>query len=267
MKAVVLAVALSSACTLGPGRGFATLDAVELDARFEPGAARDVDGAVLTDLGYLVELDSFELEIDRFELQTLADSGESLRFDEANPPQGYDLCHGGHCHAEDGSLVPYEEIEAELAGGVAAFSTLATLPVERVVDLREGEGLRLSRVEPSRELPEGHVRRAALHFTRVTLSGRVSEGGLETPLPLTVSLNVDARTTGALDLPIDRDAPGRFLLQAELAFDGTLLDGIDFVNTAESVDIDDPDDERAARLIDALTDTAFELTIVESENE
>jgi hypothetical protein len=267
MKAALLAVALSSACALEPGHGFATLDAVELDARFEPGVARDIDGAVLTDRGYVVELDTFELEIDRFELQTLTDSGEPARFDEANPPEGYDLCHGGHCHAEDGSLVPYEEIEAELAGGVAAFGTLATLPVERVVDLREGEELTLARVEPSRELPEGHVRRAALHFTRVALSGSVSEGGLQNSLPFTVSLNVDARATGALDMPIDRDAPGRFLLQAELAFDGTLLDGIDFVDTAESVDIDDPDDERAARLIDALTDTALALTIVENENE
>jgi hypothetical protein len=261
MKAVFLA-ALASACTLEPGQGFATLEAVELDARFEPGAARDLDGALLTDLGYVVELDSFELQMARLELQTRAESGETARFEPANPPEGYELCHGGHCHADDGSLVPYEAIEAELAGGVAAFGTLATLPVERVVDLREGERLTLVRVEPSRELPEAHVRRAALHFSSVTLSGSVREGGLEAPIPLSVSLSMDTLTTGALDMPIDRDEPGRFSLRAELAFDGTLLDGIDFASIASPVVIDDPDEPHAAPFVDALTDTALQITIL-----
>ena len=33
------------------------------------------------------------------------------------PPPGYTLCHNGHCHHPSGRLVPYAEIEAELAGG------------------------------------------------------------------------------------------------------------------------------------------------------
>jgi hypothetical protein len=91
------------------------LDFQPVDGRLTP------EGRLKTASDYAVALDRLSVRVDAMSL-VLGASGESAlgEFDPANPPEGYGLCHGGHCHADDGRLVSYEEIAAEMgaeAGG------------------------------------------------------------------------------------------------------------------------------------------------------
>ena len=89
---------------------------VELAVAFEPPAARlDEAGRLKTANDFRIELEGLGAVVGQTEL--LAQAGAAASFDPANPPPGYSLCHNGHCHADDGRLVPYEDIAIELAGG------------------------------------------------------------------------------------------------------------------------------------------------------
>jgi hypothetical protein len=148
----LLAVSLGSlvcahACTLDAGHGFATLEDGELRMEFAAGRARELDGgAFLTDRGYRVHPATMTLHVSELALLELrgARGGAGASFDPANPPEGFALCHGGHCHAEDGSLVDYADVQAMLAGDTARFEPLATLPVDRTFDLLDGEDAALT---------------------------------------------------------------------------------------------------------------------------
>jgi hypothetical protein len=258
-----LFAALVSGCTFEPGTGFATLDAVTLETRLDPGEARDLDGGVLSDLGYVVRLERLELQLGTFELEELRGSTGlgSGRFDPAEPPVGYSLCHGGHCHADDGRLVPYAEVEAELSGGGASFAAVVSLPVQSSVDLLVGQSLRLETVAPSSELPEVELRRAGLSVAGIELGAAVSGAALTEPLPFELSWSEPVRVTGALELSVDRDAPEHLQLTASFRPDGTLFDGVDFASLAESGELDDPDDETIASLLSGLSTTALSIEL------
>jgi len=87
-------------CVWGPGEPFVELVQVELQVEVDGGGAAAARGA-------------------RLALQAL-EGGVS--FDPADPPEGYGLCHNGHCHKDDGTLPTYEQIEAELAGDAATWT-------------------------------------------------------------------------------------------------------------------------------------------------
>ncbi|GMV13226.1 MAG: hypothetical protein HS104_11285 [Polyangiaceae bacterium] len=230
---LVLLLGLGSvACTFEAGHGFATLESASISARLEPGPARDLGNrTVLTDLGYWVSIDSARWRLD--EARLLASSGPSGggRFDPANPPAGYSLCHGGHCHADDGRLVAYEEIEAELAGGSVVLSPVVRLPLGEPLDLYAAEASALERVLPSRELPEAQIARADARFGRFELEATVEKGpaGAELPVPATLSLELPALSLSrAMSTSIGRHSPERLRLEVGVGLDGTLFDGLDF---------------------------------------
>jgi hypothetical protein len=242
-------------CTLDAGHGFATLESTTFEARFEPGVARDLEGRWLTDRGYVVAIERFEIDVGELRIEQLdAGSATKSAFNPASPPAGYSLCHGGHCHADDGRLVSYAEIEAELAGGTAAFSAVATLPIRRRFQLRERVSVDLLEVVPSRELPEATLRRLALEIGRFELLGSVSGGRLTSATTLDIRLEAPVLVTGVLDLLIDRDGPGAFALGVALVVEGTLLDGID-LGASGPILIGDSESEASVRLLDALANS------------
>jgi hypothetical protein len=122
-----LAVAtLLPACALEPGDPWGLVQpTLEVGLSVPPGRLDDT-GRLRTSDDYRVTVESVRLEVDALELV----AGESgvLSFDPANPPPGYSLCHNGHCHADDGRLVDYADIEAELAGGGGATGPLIAVP-------------------------------------------------------------------------------------------------------------------------------------------
>jgi hypothetical protein len=240
--------ALASACTLEAGSGFATLESVELETRFEPGD-HAVEGGVLTDLGYVVRLDTVTLELSELELAT---------FDAE--PAGAPADEPAHCH--DANCEPESEAETETEQRAEGEEgeVVAILPVDRGVDVLGEERLVLTQVEPSSELGEVHLEQAELRVGRIELSGVVSEGGLTAEVPLSVSVDLDAHVTAAVDVAVTHDGPEHLSLHGALALEGALFDAIDFA-ADDSFTVDD-DDERAEALRSALTEAlhlGFEL--------
>ena len=138
-----LLLLLLAGCAFGPGDPFAVLSP-EVDARWTvPDERVRPDGFALLASNYEVRLTRAELTVERAALRSLSAGGGASSggsFDPANPPAGYSLCHGGHCHRDDGALVPYAEVEAAMSGGggSATFVEVVGLPVQRAVDLLSG---------------------------------------------------------------------------------------------------------------------------------
>ncbi len=126
-----------SGCALEPGDPWGlVLPELEVGLVLPAGRVDDA-GRIRTSDDYRVTLDRVRIEVDTLEL--VAGERGVLSFDPASPPPGYTLCHNGHCHAEDGRLVDYADVEAELAGGSGGAAPLAVVPGQ-VVEL-DGPGL------------------------------------------------------------------------------------------------------------------------------
>lgn len=229
--------ASATACTLDAGHGFATMVEGELHAQFVPGRARDLgEGAFLTDQGYRVRLRVARLhatQLQLLELRGQTGSAGSASFDPANPPPGFTLCHGGHCHADDGSLPTYEEVQAMLAGAEARFEPLVTMPIDRELDLLGGERVVLDDFAPSAELPRGSIDRAEIEVTHLRLEGQLEGGDLQNPVDLVIDLPLTEPIAETLSARIDRKGPGRIALEAALRFDATMLDRLDLAQLAQ----------------------------------
>lgn len=118
---ILVLLAGAAGCTFSEGDPFATLGDATLDARLVEARGRAVgDGWQKLSTDYEVRFDSFALDTSKLALQrTVAGSGGGGggTFDPTNPPPRYSNCHNGHCHRDDGALVDYEDIQAELSGG------------------------------------------------------------------------------------------------------------------------------------------------------
>lgn len=238
MKTAFVLAALSAACTLDPGRGVARLEAVELEAQFTPGE-RELDGDMLTDLGYVVRLDAIGVELFELELATFDREATEAAAGE------HDHCHDATCDAESAENEAHEEHAEDEAAEV-----VATLPVDRDVDVLAGDSLRLTRVEPTPELTAIHLERAELHVGRIELSGSVGGGALTAEIPLAVSLDLDTHAAAAIDVAVAHDGPEHLSLHGTVSLEGPLFDGIDFAATG-GFHVDD-EDEGADALRSAL---------------
>lgn len=247
-------------CTFGPGQGFGEVTGGTLTAALVPGEARDLgDHTVLTDQGWVVRVDTFTLTLDAVRVQELQ-GGSGEAFDPANPPPGYGTCHGGHCHADDGSLVSYEDIQAELAGDGAAWVALVTLPVAAEADLVAGADYALVPEDPG-PLARGEATRLEVGATAVHLAGRATLDDLD--LALMVDLPLPAPFAAGVELPFDRGHDPVVTLDVALVVDGTLFDELDFAALAShgAVTLADPADPGADPFLTRLGGTTPTVTI------
>ena len=249
--------ALGSGCTLEDGAWFADLRP-RLTASYHVAADRDVDGRFQRlASGYEVALDRAELEVGRLELVAAA-NGPGQRFDPAHPPSGYSLCHNGHCHADDGRLVPYAAIEAELAGGDAGGAALSLaggrfdLLVPAWLSLACPVGCRLGHLRIVRVQASG----ATLHLEGVVRSGPGAPRalperpfGVDLPAPGTPL----GRWAGPLDLPADNRHPPQVDLDVTIDLGPALFDRIDWATF--------PDEPGRGLLAEALIQTPLEARL------
>ncbi len=251
---------LLAGCTCRSRQPWSTLSSAALSARFEPGEARDLgDGAVLTDLEYEVTINEMVLALGALYLQVL-EGGDAVSFDPADPPEGYSLCHGGHCHAEDGSLVDYADIEAELAGDSASFVAVTSLAAEADADLLAGGALDLLADDP--DLDRVDISRAELGLGALYIDATVTGGPLaQQVLPLTVDLDAEGAVTAGFDLTVDRDQAAALDLTAELVVGGTLFDGVDFLSLLDDdrAWLVDVEQEEALLILEALWSSELSL--------
>jgi hypothetical protein len=228
-----------------------------------PGPARDLGGGgVLTQSGWEVRMTSATLVLHSLELRgsggaaapEQSGEGGNVAFDPANPPAGFSQCHGGHCHAEDGSLPTYEEIAAMAAGGGGGGGSgaVATLPLELEIDLRTGARIAVD-VGPAKSLGPGEITQVALVVEALRVEAMVTGGGdamnPASTVPLSVTLDeLDQAVVAAVDVDIGRDASRRFALGLRFHIDATLFDDIDFSTgvDAGAVQIDAESEQGAA---------------------
>ncbi len=227
--ALAIAVALVPACAWDDGAPFGEVT-VDFTARWTEVPARGGDWQKLAS--------DFEVQVTAasatFGALALVDVGTvALNFDPADPPPGYSNCHGGHCHADDGRLVSYEEIAAELAGGGGPAPVIRLAVGAR--ELRTGVAETLACAGAPCDLPLATVGRVELPVARLELAGLVRDTRtpprVAAPQPWTLALDrADdaAPATGTLDLPVDRGHAPRITLAVDALPTAALLDGVRF---------------------------------------
>lgn len=256
-------------CAWEHGQGFAILDAT-VRAAYESLPSREAnDGYQRLSSDFQVRVDSGALELSTVELRASA-GGASGSFDPANPPPGYSLCHGGHCHRDDGALIPYEQIAAELGGG-GGSRTVVTLPllVDDPMNLLAPETREMGCL-PDCALPRTTVTQSRWGLETLRFEGTVRDSRStprftgERRFVLNLASNDEgpvAVFSGEMDLPSDREHPPRTRLALNLVLTAALFDAIDWgalaVDTDGVVDFNNPSPANAeARelLIDRLAD-------------
>lgn len=229
MRTSALLLFLSTGCALGPGEPFATLSVRVVAALSHPPGRDAGDGFQKLSTDYQVKLSSLRLDVTALELVDLG-AGATLAFDPANPPAGYGLCHNGHCHREDGALVDYAVISAEVSGG-GGPSTVATL-ASRELDVFAGEDFALDCGEVC-ALPAAQVGQVRLQVRGVSAVGVVRDGRpqarlSEQPFQLEATLPGGSELSTPVDIEVSRHASARVRVTLSVALGAPLLDGIPF---------------------------------------
>ena len=203
-----------------------------------PASRLDANGRIRTSTDYLLTIDTVELQVDALTLQQ--QGAAAAAFDPANPPAGYSLCHNGHCHADDGRLVDYEDIAIEAADGQAALVG----GIDQVV-IVEPSGVAVSVPIDCADctLTRGTLSAIELRVSRVRLTGEVRDGragdaqrlAQPTPFDLVIDArgidanSLDALTVSApLERRIGRGRPIGLSIQTTLILPTQALDAVDW---------------------------------------
>jgi hypothetical protein len=251
-------VALLAGCALGDGEPWGRLG-ISLSASFEPGPTRlDDGGALKTSRDYAVRLDLFEVRFDAVSVRVgPPDDGANPGFDPANPPAGYGLCHAGHCHADDGRLVPYDEIEATLGGGAAVTTLFLAVTGDAVDALGGDRQVDLGPCPDNCELERGRINQVAATIRSLRISGIVTDR-LQPDLRrlpqegfgFHADILLDQTTSASVDIPVDRGHPVNIDLALRFLPGPELFDDLDWATlgaeAGSDVDLGDfPDSTEA----------------------
>lgn len=232
----------ASGCATEPGQpwGAAELSlTVQLDV---PADRQLAGGGIRTAAGYALYLQEVALEVREVSLLVRPAGSTSSVFDPADPPARYSLCHNGHCHRDDGALIEYADIEAELlaASGVQAATPGVTLALAETVTLTSGAVAVMlpgCTAQDRCDLPRGNLQTARTRIASLRLRGTVQDADgqnrlpaagvpLDVAIPLQVSdqlLGASASVAGLLD----NGEPAGVRAGLHLTLVPTWLDGAD----------------------------------------
>jgi len=225
-------------CAFSPGDPWGRLDATLVLSTAPMAARQDASGSLATALDYRVRLD--RIEVQGGELEVRGTSGEgttsTTTFDPAHPPEGYTLCHGGHCHTTDGRLVPYEEVTGASGGPTEVPWQAIPWKEEAVgVPVAGSTEVVLEACPDDCPLPEGTLSGVQVALEGITLEGRVFDARTgearrlpDAGWPFRGSLEAAVRVSGRLSTEVGPGHPLRVALHVTLSLPPNLLDGVDF---------------------------------------
>lgn len=232
--AASLAVLALLGCVDGDGRGWGEVRLSLTSALDVPASSRDAQGRWRTAHGFVVAAPTLLLAFDEVALSAADDA--VLPFDPATPPAGYSLCHGGHCHADDGSLPSYAEVAADLAGadadapvaattaaGDAALS-LASAVSETALSRCEDAPCAVARgsVGGARVVVHGVRLKGTVYAASTVQRGRLGEQGHA----IDVAFPVETTIATPLRVDFDRGEAFRQRVALRLVLGPKLLDGL-----------------------------------------
>jgi len=232
---VSIVLAGLSGCAWQPGTGFATVHADGVVLRAALGAGRqDTQGRWKLSDGSKVAEFKAVLTVKDCVLESLSESGGGGggTFDPANPPPGYSLCHGGHCHRADGALIDEAQIKAELQAkaGVSTYTGVLTLlPAEPRWQLawKADAAAPWQALQPHPYLAQVNLKRASLRLTQLELQGVTSTDAVPGDRPWRMTLPLDGITFSVpLSTTVSRAGPAAYRLSASFRLSERLLDGL-----------------------------------------
>ncbi len=166
---VSLAWLAATGCAFSDGQPWGEAE-LSLQVRFDPPSSRlTSDGRLITAKSFEVELDSMAVRFDAMAVR-MAGAG-SAEFDPANPPEGYSLCHNGHCHSASGELVGYEDIILEQSGG--GFSITQAASDDAVVLTSQSATVALGECSNDCRLEQGDLSAVEVGIALLDIRGRI----------------------------------------------------------------------------------------------
>lgn len=259
--ASAVSLVFASTCAFDAGEPFATLRPTFAATLDLPSERQTSDGYLRLESDYEFKVDEAALEVASIEILSSAPGTAVAIFDPANPPAGYGNCHGGHCHASDGSIVDYADIEAALAGDEAASLDVALeLSLAAPVDLL-AHGTPLIPTCSSAELEgcglgAGTIQRVEVRVSKLFVRGHVRDAlspARIDPRDVALEIDVPSETSGlfthVVDFVAERHGDPTFELPMHLTIGAAIFDALDW--SAPSPDLHG--------LLHALTHATFEV--------
>lgn len=263
----ILTAAGLTACTFDDGNPSASVQG-QLTAAFNvPEDRVAASGAVKTATDFELIFENIEVEFGPMEIVQSA-AVAAVEFDPSDPPAGYSLCHNGHCHADAGELVDYEDIVSEIAEeqGITASRT-------RVLSSANGTIWETSFATDFNDCPNGRcpLQQAPLTGVDVVISSitlslsvtdtRTGDRRRIDDYTLNETFVVAATVSGQLDgAVVDYHSDNAFTLLAELEISPRIFDSVDWVALGSAPSGAEFNDAGAA-LRDALNEVVINARI------
>jgi hypothetical protein len=182
--------------------------------------------------------------------------GTSTGFDPADPPPGFGLCHNGHCHADGGSLVAYEDVAIAASESVASGRVIQ--PVDAGVELVRGSvSVPFEGPCEGCQLDPGQLGSVGLNIVAVRVRGqvfdllegdarRLPEAGVEVSFTVLVDVALGRQLGGV----VGKDDPPGVEIQTTFLMTERLFDGVDW-------SVPQSEEDLAASVTEALEESAF----------
>lgn len=241
------ALLVLSACAAGDGTAWGVWSP-ELRVQHDATDRVTSSGALVTVERLEVQVDALSIELGALALTT--GGGGASAFDPASPPEGYGLCHAGHCHADDGSLVPYETIAAELGEGTPS-APAAVAPVALTVPLDAALApVPIGGCADGCALERGTLNALTLEVDALSFEVRIRDpelGRFDGERRLTATIPLDAQLASTVALSVGPNAAPNLTTRAVAVLDARWVDAFSAnVIGALAVDAPLPNDLDAA---------------------
>ncbi len=230
MKYLLMAfVVFAAGCTFQDGQPWGLADFSVKTNEFDR-AGREEGEYFKTALNYGIEIETLEVEIESVGLALSAEGTGISEFDPANPPPGYSLCHNGHCHADSGELVDYEDIRRELSTAAGAAGIIQLVD-ERASVLSDSTIDVSGACTQDCQLDRGSITNVSAIVTAVTLKGTVVDltdaERIDGERQIDLTWEISTTFNHELEVAVGDDDPG-IALNTAFSLSPRTFDAVDF---------------------------------------